>query len=610
MQYLVNSVAIEGDVVVVGDVPIGDESLPCKVDVRTPAGVDDDALAAAAAVVVTDEAGLERVRDAAPGTPTVACVDRPDGPVATDPAADGLATDPAGIDAQVRRLLARADDRPVRDEPARSTDRIERLHTSAARLAAVRSVEEAYRAMATIAEDVFPEAHCAVGVADGEWVEPVAASGDPPAGEPSIEGNVDHDTYRSALTVPAEANVVLQLLSTERDAFDEGDLELAELLASHLEETHSRLRADAALRTERDRLLALFENIPDAAVEHEFVDGNPRIRRVNRAFEETFGYDADEVVGESIDDYVIPDDEGSLADARELNARLQRGENVRREVTRRTADGERHFILHVVPVALDVKNASGFAIYTDVTERREREATLRRQNEQLDAFTSIVSHDLRNPLSVAEGYLDLARQTGETEHLAPAAEALSRMDELIGDLLTLARDGHVVGETQPVSLAALAKEAWGCVDTPGAELRVADDWRCEADPNRVRELFENLFRNAVEHGSTSNRTESDADDDADETHAPNDAPADAALVVRVGVVDDPADGPVGFYVEDDGAGFPDDDGDRLFESGYTTDGGGTGLGLAISEHIATAHGWDVRATTGRDGGARIEFRTE
>jgi len=136
-------------------------------------------------------------------------------------------------------------------------------------------------------------------------------------------------------------------------------------------------------------------------------------------------------------------------------------------VTRETADGLRHFILHVVPIRLDAENVSGYAIYTDVTERREREAALRRQNERLDEFASIVSHDLRNPLSVAEGYVTLANETGEIAHLEKTLEALDRMDELVGDLLSLARQGEAVGETEPVSIEAIARTR-GRVSTPTA----------------------------------------------------------------------------------------------------------------------------------------------
>jgi len=268
----------------------------------------------------------------------------------------------------------------------------------------------------------------------------------------------------------------------------------------------------------------------------------------------------------------------------ELNERLQCGENVRREVTRETADGLRHFILHVVPIRLDAENVSGYAIYTDVTERREREAALRRQNERLDEFASIVSHDLRNPLSVAEGYVTLANETGEIAHLEKTLEALDRMDELVGDLLSLARQGEAVGETEPVSIEAIARDAWESVDTDGIELVVDGDVTIDASPTRTRELLENVFRNSVEHGRRSS--------------GGNDGGDGKPLTVRVGDTafrgDDGTTGS-GFFVEDNGLGSPRASATACSRADSRPRRAGPASGLAITKRIADAHDWQVRA---------------
>ena len=581
-----------------------------------PDRVDEARLAGADVTVVVDEAGLERVRPVDRVGAVVAYADDPTGRIATDPLVDAVAGTPEALSETVSWLLARDRRSVVRSKPARTPSRIEQLNAGMAELAAVRSVDEAYRAAIAVAEQVFPGYQSVVAVRDGEWVEPVVASSGTPVedcnrvrvgsgvagravqtGDASIAPNPNPESrFDTVLTVPVGDDVVFQLASddTGSDAeFDDADRRLAELLASHLEETLDRIAVTETLRTERDRLLALFTNVPDPAVAYDYVDGDPVVRQVNEAFEATFGYEPETVVGESIDDYIVPPDADT--EAEELNEQLRRGENVRREVTRITADGPRHFILHVIPIRLGAANAAGYAIYTDVTDRREREETLRRQNERLDEFASIVSHDLRNPLSVAEGYVELARETGDVDHLEKAADAIDRMDELVADLLSLAREGRSVGETESVSLDAVAREAWESVDTGDATLTIEADGTLAANRTRLRELLENVFRNSVEHGSTSGR----------------DSP-DAPLTVRVGAgtfgADDgsPADG---FYVEDDGVGLPEEDLDRVFESGFTTDESGTGLGLAISERIAEAHGWTAHALAGADGGARFEFRT-
>jgi len=208
---------------------------------------------------------------------------------------------------------------------------------------------------------------------------------------------------------------------------------------------------------------------------------------------------------------------------------------------------------------------------------REREQELRRQNERLDEFASVVSHDLRGPLNVVAGAAELARETGDLDHLDEVVDAAARMDRLIEDLLTLAREGRVVGETEPVDLATVAETAWGHCDTAGATLDVAPCGRLRADPGRLRELLENVFGNAVEHGGPDVR-------------------------VEVG----PIDGE-GFYVADDGQGIPPEQRDGVFDRGFTTASEGTGFGLAIAAGIAEAHGWTVAVGDREGGGARFEF---
>ncbi len=207
---------------------------------------------------------------------------------------------------------------------------------------------------------------------------------------------------------------------------------------------------------------------------------------------------------------------------------------------------------------------------------REREQELTRQNERLKRFAGVVSHDLRNPLNVAQGRVELAREETEIAHLEDAAEALDRSQTLIDDLLTLAREGETTGEREPVALPDLLEACWATVETGEATLRVGTDRTVSADESRLRQLFENLIRNAVEHGGET-------------------------VTVTVGELED------GFYVEDDGPGVPETERERVFEPGHSTSENGTGFGLAIVRETAKAHGWAVRVTEGSAGGARFEI---
>jgi len=211
-------------------------------------------------------------------------------------------------------------------------------------------------------------------------------------------------------------------------------------------------------------------------------------------------------------------------------------------------------------------------------------AELERQNERLEEFASVVSHDLRSPLNVASGRVELARETTDSEGLQIASDALDRMDEIVERTLELAREGRTVGETEPVRLAEVAEQSWQVVETESAELRVEDDVAVEADPERVQHLLENLFRNSVEHGAST---------------------ADS-VTVRVGALDDG-----GFYVADDGPGIPPEERDSVFDPGYTTADDGTGFGLAIVAEIVEAHRGEITVTDCRSedvaSGTRFEI---
>lgn len=84
---------------------------------------------------------------------------------------------------------------------------------------------------------------------------------------------------------------------------------------------------------------------------------------------------------------------------------------------------------------------------------RRRELETRRERDRLDEFANVVSHDLRNPLSVAKGRLELAAQDCDSEHLEAVAQAHERMETLVEDVLTLARAGEAIGDTRPVVLS-------------------------------------------------------------------------------------------------------------------------------------------------------------
>jgi len=375
---------------------------------------------------------------------------------------------------------------------------------------------------------------------------------------------------RSGIFHPLGEHGVFVTSSAEPAAFDETDEVLAEMLATTLTTALDRMERERrydAIFNQTFQFTGLME--PDGTL----VEANDTAL-------EFVGTDRETVLGDPLWEtpWFQHDDDGRHI-ARESVAQASGGAFFRDEIAVRGADGETVIVDYSVRPVTDENGEVDLLVPEgrDITRLKNREAELERKNEQLEEFASVVSHDLRNPLSVAKGHLELAREGSEDDDLRRVAEAHERMSSLIDDLLTLAKHGESVDAVEAFDLGAAADSAWSSVDTGTATLRTDGDRTVEGDPGRVRQLFENLFRNAVDHG-----------------------PDDVA--VRVG----PLEAGDGFYVADDGPGIPADEREAVFEAGHTTYEDGTGFGLRIVEQIAVAHDWSVRVSESADGGARFE----
>jgi signal transduction histidine kinase len=242
----------------------------------------------------------------------------------------------------------------------------------------------------------------------------------------------------------------------------------------------------------------------------------------------------------------------------------------------------RYFTLEAIPLETSAGRTLGHTVVIrDVTNRTIRERELERKNEQLERFASIISHDIRNPLNVVQGRVELARRDDAEPHLDAIAENADRIEDIIEDALVMTR-GEAVRETEPVDIDTVARRAWSHVDTNDARLKTDCDASLEGDPGRLVQLFENVFRNAIEHGGDVG-------------------------AVRVGTLPGENGGVRGFFVADDGTGIPEEDREIVMRDGYTTSENGTGLGLSIVSEIVDAHDWCIGTTESETGGARFEI---
>lgn len=230
-----------------------------------------------------------------------------------------------------------------------------------------------------------------------------------------------------------------------------------------------------------------------------------------------------------------------------------------------------------VPMYEDETVVGLAGVSSDVTEFVEREQQLEDQVDQLNQFASMVSHDLRNPPSVAIGSLEQYRAQGNEERLDEIDESLQEIRAIVSDMLNLVRSVEGVSDPESVRLVHVSEEAWAATETEAATLETTDA-TIEADPSLLQRLLENLFRNTMDHGG------------------------EEEIIVRVGGLPD------GFFVEDTGSGIETEESQDVFKHSQTTGHSGVGVGLTIVQQIADAHDWDISLTESEEGGLRFEFR--
>ncbi|MEV4604437.1 HAMP domain-containing sensor histidine kinase [Amycolatopsis sp. NPDC049253] len=212
-------------------------------------------------------------------------------------------------------------------------------------------------------------------------------------------------------------------------------------------------------------------------------------------------------------------------------------------------------------------------------------------NERLRRFVADASHELRTPLTSIRGYADLFRYAAANEpeereaHLAKIREETARMSVLVDDLLLLARlDAH---DAEPpvrpervdvVPVAEAAADAFRA-GRPSHPLKVslgAAGVFVDADPVRLRQIFDNLLANAAVH-----------------------TPSGTLVWLSVSVADSRAV----IQVEDAGPGIAPEDQQRIFDRFFRVDNsrtrsaGGTGLGLSVVHSLVVEHGGTVEVAS-------------
>ncbi len=337
-------------------------------------------------------------------------------------------------------------------------------------------------------------------------------------------------------------------------------------------------------------------------------DFDGSFRRLNPIWEKVLGWSVGELLGKPFLDFVHPRDrEGTAAET----ARLSLGEETVAFINRyRCADGSYRWLLwNAIP---DTERRRIYAAARDITDIRAAEDKIERLNgelkrrvgelaglnEELEAFSYSVSHDLRAPLRHIDGFARLLRRNaGESldeksrHYLAMIEDSVRHMGDLIDDLLAFSRLGRAEIRSATVDLETLAKEAIREVssDVNGRKVRwtIGSMPRVAGDASLLRQALVNLLSNALKYTRTREET-----------------------LIEVGVVAADEDAVVCF-VRDNGVGFDMKYADKLFgvfqRLHRSEEFEGTGIGLANVRRVIQRHGGRTWAEGTVEGGATFYF---
>lgn len=357
-----------------------------------------------------------------------------------------------------------------------------------------------------------------------------------------------------------------------------GNDEIARLGQAINRMAHSLQKQMETIRKSERRLGSIIESMESGLI---MVDSTGRVSLANRAFERMFGVPAADIIGVSYKRLTYPYDLTAL-----ITECAESGSRIRKEIHLYYPE-ERMLEANLAPMWVEKNGVGVVIVFHDLTAIRRLEQ-LRRD------FVANVSHELKTPitsiLGFAETLLDGALKDPDTcrEFLKIIHDESLRLQRLIGDLLDLARieSKKLQLNLKTISVDSLIQSAVKTIEDQirakgqTLEVKIAEPFEIEVDPDRFRQIVLNLLSNAMTY-----------------------TPQGGAITLEV----NREQRRFILQVTDTGVGIPPEDLPRIFERFYrvdkarSRDSGGTGLGLAIVKHLVEVHHGeiDVKSKVGK-----------
>lgn len=239
----------------------------------------------------------------------------------------------------------------------------------------------------------------------------------------------------------------------------------------------------------------------------------------------------------------------------------------------------RFYAVQIMPLARGNQSVGQAVIYKDITNIERQRRELQRQNDQLNDFSIALNHELRNAITVVQGFIDHSAQSVthgksefDTDAIARANNAVTRMQRVISDLSTLARYGQTPDTISDCAVRETVQAAWDARETGNMTYSVETDAIIVANQPRLEELFGDAFRFAH---------------------------ANEATTVTIGVTDDT------LVITDNGKPLSPDVIDDAFEFGPPVPAGDADMSLPNIRLLARVHDWTTNLDTAYQDGVRI-----
>ena len=368
------------------------------------------------------------------------------------------------------------------------------------------------------------------------------------------------------------------------------------LISASVRDITDRKRSEEKLKKAKKDFQLLVSSVKDYAI--FMLDKNGCVASWNTGAEHIKGYTAEEIIGQPLDVFYTEDEKAMGEPQKNLQRTLQLG-HYETEGLRMRKDGTTFFANIVFTSLVDEEGKLyGYAKVTkDITEERKNEEALKKSNEEMEAFSYSVSHDLRAPLRGIIGFANILEEDfaskldGEAKRITRVIKNNAiKMGRLIDDLLAFSRLGRQDILKTNIDSDKMVGDIIADYDINANNKKIK--WiihslpNSKADINTLQQVWVNLISNAVKYSQNADNP-----------------------TIEVGSIKESHS--ITFFVKDNGVGFDEKYKAKLFkvfQRLHTNEEfEGTGIGLAIVEKIISKHSGNVWAEAELNKGAVFYF---